>query len=209
MKFLLLLGLFFTSQLYAQKPCGFKNGLQEGVCKQFYSNGVTSEITTWKKGKLDGKAEYFYENGKKKAEGYNKKNFKVKTWTYYFKDGKISGKENWVYRDHMSVLEGEYIKYYENGKISEKTTYKNGKIHGDFIAYDKNGKLLNSAKVINGITNSLKIFREDGITLFAEGPMDINFEKTGEWIYYKKDGKTPDKIISFRNGKKTSERKYK
>ena len=42
----------------------------------------------------------------------------------------------------------------------------------------------------------------------AKGPTDANFKKIGDWIYYSKDG-TPEKIVTFRNGNKVSEKKYK
>ena len=35
MKRLLFIGLVFSANLlFAQQPCGFKDGLQEGLCKQ-------------------------------------------------------------------------------------------------------------------------------------------------------------------------------
>ena len=44
MKRLLFMGLVFSANLlFAQKPCGFKDGQQEGLCKQFYDNGNTKE----------------------------------------------------------------------------------------------------------------------------------------------------------------------
>ncbi len=35
----------------AQKPCGYKDGLQEGSCKEFYENGQVKNTIEWKKGK--------------------------------------------------------------------------------------------------------------------------------------------------------------
>jgi antitoxin component YwqK of YwqJK toxin-antitoxin module len=45
------------------KPCGFKDGLQEGACKEFYDNGQVKN-SEWKKGKWDGDAVFYYDNGK-------------------------------------------------------------------------------------------------------------------------------------------------
>lgn len=208
MKRLLFIGLVFSANLlFAQKPCGFKDGLQEGLCKQFYDNGNTKEACYWKKGKLDGQAIFYYENGTKSAEGYFKKGFKVKTWTYYSKNGKISGKENYVYRDHMSVLEGEYITYFPNGNVEMKINYKDGKMHGDYHSYYENGTIQSKAKLNNNATDSFEIFYPNG-NINAKGPTDANFKKTGDWIYYYKDGR-PEKIVTFRNGNKVSEKKYK
>lgn len=45
--------LFFSisSLILAQKPCGYKDGLQEGTCKQFYDNGQLKYVVEWKKRK--------------------------------------------------------------------------------------------------------------------------------------------------------------
>ena len=208
MKRLLFIGLVFSANLlFAQKPCGFKDGLQEGLCKQFYDNGNTKEACHWKKGKLDGQAIFYYENGTKSAEGYFKKGCKVKTWTYYSKDGKISGKENFVYRDYMSVLEGEYITYHPNGNVDTKTNYKDGKINGDYYSYYENGAIQNKAKLHNNVTNSFEIFYPNG-NVSSKGATDADFKRTGEWTYYRNDG-TIEKIVTFKNGNKISEKKYK
>ncbi len=39
MKYIFLLFFSFSFMGTAQKPCGYKDGLQEGSCKEFYENG--------------------------------------------------------------------------------------------------------------------------------------------------------------------------
>ncbi len=39
MKYVFLLFFSASAMIYAQKPCGFKDGLQEGSCKEFFDNG--------------------------------------------------------------------------------------------------------------------------------------------------------------------------
>lgn len=47
----------------AQKPCGYKDGLQEGSCKEFYENGQVKNTIEWKKGKKEGDAVFYHDNG--------------------------------------------------------------------------------------------------------------------------------------------------
>lgn len=69
--------LFFSTAVLitAQKPCGYKDGLQEGACKEFYDNGQVKNTVEWKKGKLDGDAVFYYDNGKVQSKGEYKKGY--------------------------------------------------------------------------------------------------------------------------------------
>lgn len=61
--------------------------------------------------------------------------------------------------------DGELIKgtfYYEDGSISQKGTYKDGKLHGNWISYDTSGK-------------------KTAMANYQEG------EKAGEWFFWSDD----------------------
>ena len=88
-----------------------------------------------------------------------------------------------------------------------KINYKDGKMHGDYHSYYENGTIQSKAKLNNNATDSFEIYYPNG-NINAKGPTDANFKKIGDWIYYYKDG-TPEKIVTFRNGNKVSEKKYK
>ncbi|MCK5779917.1 MAG: hypothetical protein KAH04_02805, partial [Psychrilyobacter sp.] len=40
-------------------------------------------------------------------------------------------------------MNGEYTKYYENGQIEIKTTFKDGEKNGEYISYYENGQIRN------------------------------------------------------------------
>ena len=89
-KYIAVITLIFVSNLaFAQKekPCGMKDGLQEGTCKQFYSSGKPSLIENWKKGKRDGIANYYYENGQLKATGNFTRDKRNVEWKYFYDNG--------------------------------------------------------------------------------------------------------------------------
>lgn len=91
----------------------YKNGLQNGPSKNYFSNGQLLISANYKDGKLNGPYKSYYENGKLQMEA-----------TY--KDDKIVGL---------------YKTYYESGKISEVTIYKNGAPTSNSKQYYENGKL--------------------------------------------------------------------
>lgn len=189
-KIILLKLCLMSVMLMAQKPCGFYNGLQEGECKHYYSNGQLQEVAVWKKGKLEGNATLYYENGKKKEEGKYKRGFKVGVWNYYYENGQLKLRDEWVYRDHMSVAEGSIIGYYPNGNIRIKASFRDGHRVGEFLAYHENGKLYNKGIFgADGKCSKFQIFRENGV-LSGEGPIDRDFNRIGRWIFYANDGVT-------------------
>lgn len=52
--------------------------------------------------------------------------------------------------DKNNVVQGLFVKFYENGNISSKGTYKNGKPDGDITYYDENGNVEQVDKYNNG-----------------------------------------------------------
>lgn len=54
------------------------------------------------------------------------------------------------------VLNGPFIKYYENGILANKGTYKNGKIHGVFQENTPKGRLFRKSIYENGAEISVQ-----------------------------------------------------
>ena len=48
------------------------------------------------------------------------------------------------------MQEGKILQYYEDGKLEETGTYKNGKIEGEYFHYDNVGKLVKKEIYKNG-----------------------------------------------------------
>ena len=83
----------------------------------------------------------------------------LKTYYMYDKKGVLNGDSIKYYEEgniksivpyKNNVVEGLIIRYYENGNIKEEVNYKNDKMNGEAKSYDENGKL-------NGRT----IFKDD------------------------------------------------
>lgn len=92
----------------------YKNGLQEGIRKDYYNNGNLRGEIPFKHGKTEGVVKAYHESGNLKYEATHK-------------NGKI---------------EGIAKSYYDNGNLERETPVKNGKSDGIAKSYMPNGKLL-------------------------------------------------------------------
>lgn len=141
MKYIFLLFFSFSFMGTAQKPCGYKDGLQEGSCKEFYENGQVKNTIEWKKGKKEGDAVFYHDNGKLNAKGEFRKDFKVKEWVYYDKNGVLTAKE--IYRNgDKNVYDNSFTAtfYSPKGVIEEVSNYKFAKLNGETKLYHEDGK---------------------------------------------------------------------
>lgn len=189
MKYIFLLLISTSTWAIAQKPCGFKDGLQEGSCKDFYENGQVKQVVEWKKGKIDGEAVYYYENGKVKAKGENKKGYKSKEWTYYDQNGVLTSKEYFrngeknIYDDNSTATF-----YSPNGKINEISNYKFGKLDGESKLYHEDGKSVKQVGLYEkGLAQGKwKVYYPSG-KLQRETEL-VNDKRHGNRIHYREDG---------------------
>jgi antitoxin component YwqK of YwqJK toxin-antitoxin module len=113
----------------------------------------------------------------KEGKKWFKKNFREETDIETLKNKLNQQKEwdylKWVYRNFK--LSGEYIEFYEDGKIRQKRFFKNGKENGEYISFYENGKVCK------------KCFCKDGKIL-------------GEYIEFYEDGKVYKKMFFFNDG---------
>ena len=114
----------------------------------------------------------------------------------YYKSGKIWYIDNNVPEDNVSVSDGEYLSYYENGELNEKSFWKMGRRHGKTILFYENGNTKESGNYIE--------FKRDSLHLFYYENGELN-EKSF-WTMGKRNGKF---IKYYDNGEKKSEYDYK
>ncbi|MFP3832606.1 toxin-antitoxin system YwqK family antitoxin [Chryseobacterium sp. SIMBA_028] len=201
MKYIFLLFFSVSISMLAQKPCGYKDGLQEGSCKEFYENGQVKNVVEWKKGKKEGDAIFYYDNGKVNAKGEFKKDFKVKEWTYYDKNGVLSSKE--AYRNgEKNVYDNSFtVTFYSpKGVVEEISNYKFAKLDGESRLFHADGK---SVKQIGNYENGLGIGKWK--TFYASGKLEretelANDKRNGNRIYYREDGSI-EKTEVYKDGK--------
>lgn len=201
MKYIFLMLFSASAWASAQKPCGFKDGLQEGTCKHFFDNGQVKEIADWKKGKLEGDAVFYYENGKPQAKGEYKKGYKVKEWAYYDNNGVLKSKE--VYRNGQKDIydnSSTATFYAPSGAVTEVSNYKFDKLDGESKLFHEDGK---SVKQVGYYQNGLATGKWK--VLYPSGKIQretefVNDKRNGTRVHYREDGSI-EKTEVYKDGK--------
>jgi antitoxin component YwqK of YwqJK toxin-antitoxin module len=100
----------------------YKNGKRMGTQISYYTNGTIRSKINYKDNRLDGTIEWFDKNGKlinssKIINGNG-------NWLVYSHNGRLREKGN--YKNWKK--DGAWIKYFEDGSLEKKETYKDGKL---------------------------------------------------------------------------------
>ena len=153
----------------------YKEGMRNGEFKTFLKNGKSAGFIIYKDGKIIKSTliKSMKDNASFSPISYvnydldtsysiGKVDFPnklLKTYYMYNKKGVLNGDSIKYYEEgniqsivpyKNNLVEGLIIRYYENGNIKEEVNYKNDKMNGEAKSYDENGKL-------NGRT----IFKDD------------------------------------------------
>lgn len=85
----------------------------------------------------------------------------------YYTSGELQGEGTFISLDErddsQSLLEGEIVSYFKNGKIQERVFYSSGLQNGEHTAYYENGNIKEHCTLTDGKKNGiLSSFTEDG-----------------------------------------------
>ncbi len=157
-----------------------KDGIPEGVRREYDENGKIVKSYIFKHGKIIGEGIFseagqkegfwkeFYDDGKLKASGFYNKDLRVGKWNFYYPDGKLEETGKYIDGDPDSV----WIWYYNDGSLLRKENYYKGQLDGKFVEYNRNGKIITQGEYIEGkkeglwITYTGKFKKEEN---FADG----------------------------------------
>ena len=180
----------------------YRNGIPDGVHKEFDENGNTVSTVIYKlgivvakggtvdkKGQKQGIWTEYFITGEKKSQGLFKDGKKTNKWEYFYVSGKIEQIGN--YEKGKAV--GNWIWYYENGKILREESFINGKQDGLFVEYDKNGNEIAKGEYISGVKDGEWFYVNDIYKLL--GSYEDGY-KTGSW---KQINTSTNKIVSETN----------
>ena len=134
----------------------YKDGEPDGIWTGWYENGQKRGEGTYKDGKLDGLWTEWYENGQKMKEGRMKdgKNHGLETHWYEngqkkgegrMKDGKLMEAVQWKPNGEKCPVTnlkdgiGVVVWYREDGTVSRRDSWKDGKLDGISIYYNEDG----------------------------------------------------------------------
>ncbi|NOQ26000.1 MAG: hypothetical protein GQ564_11610 [Bacteroidales bacterium] len=120
---------------------------------------------------------YYYENGKKKAQGSFINGKKTGEWKYFYSNGRIQQIGSYT----GGKLRGIWNWYYETGELLKEEYFIYGQIDGEAIEYDKLGNIISKGNYIEG--------NQEGEWNYIIGDHKyigkyVYNEKDGEWISY-------------------------
>jgi len=126
----------------------------------------------------------YYPGEKKAAEGIFLGKSKDSTWNYYAEeDGSLRIRESWK----NGALEGDFIRYYPNGQVSDQTAWKNGVREGRWVQYFENGALKHEGGFVKGLKEGpFKAYYPDGTPELEGSYKNDLFD--GNWNYYDEEG---------------------
>ncbi|MFD1095425.1 toxin-antitoxin system YwqK family antitoxin [Salegentibacter chungangensis] len=163
----------------------FNHGEEAGDFK-FYKKGFEkhpSAIISFNKDSDSVMVTYYTQEGKPISEGKMLDKKREGKWVYYHKDSdSIMMTENYVH----GKLEGKQCTYFTNGKLTEKTEYKNNKKHGESFIYADNGQVIQHLHYANGELHGPATYYNASGEKLIEGQYTRD-QKKGEWKYYKEE----------------------
>jgi antitoxin component YwqK of YwqJK toxin-antitoxin module len=180
----------------------FRNGIPDGVHKEFDKNGNAISTVIYKlgivvakggtvddKGQKQGLWTEYFVTGEKKSEGLFVDGKKSKKWNYYYISGKIEQVGN--YRNGKAV--DNWVWYYENGNIRREQTFINGKADGLFVEYDINGNEIAKGEFYSGKKDGDWFYVNDIYKLTGRYEEGV---RTGVW---KQTNTSTNRVVSETN----------
>ena len=211
----------------------FRNGIPEGIKREFNSDGIVEKSYLYKNGILigegivkedgdrDGPWKDYYNDGKLKSEGNYDNGKQTGLWKYYHQNGKIeqTGKFN-----KQGKPDGTWKWYFDTGQLLKEENYRNGLREGLSAQYDETGQVVEEGEFVNGNEdgpwfeksgdNYIRGTYRDGLRngMWYNYIMTTEGAKTDSLLYFQgsfiEDNPDGRHIYYWENGKKKDEGIY-
>ncbi len=180
----------------------YRNGIPDGVHKEFDENGNAISTVIYKlgivvakggtvddKGRKQGNWTEYFITGEKKSQGIFIDGNKSKKWIYYYISGNTEQIGDYLYGKEV----GDWIWYYENENILREESFVKGKAEGIFVEYDKNGNEIVKGEYYTGLKDGEWLYVNDIYKLTGTYEEGI---KSGIW---KQTNTSTNKVVSETN----------
>jgi len=158
-----------------------KEGDKDGKATYYFKNGKQSEIDTYKKGSLEGEKLTYYPNGTLHEKTNFNNNEEDGFYTAFHENGKPSY-SGWMV---AGKRQGEHKEFNTLGTISSNINYKNNDLDGYYEVYNCNGKKSEEYFYDEGWLKRITDFDSTGNVLTEVNMPDGNAEVS----YVNADGK--------------------
>jgi antitoxin component YwqK of YwqJK toxin-antitoxin module len=124
-----------------------KKGEKDGTYSSFYDSGLPYETAEYKNGKLKGVRKLNYPEGVIEIiENYNENGELHGPYQTFYKNGQL-----WTDKHYSNnILNGDVKVYYQNGNLKEVVSFRDNQENGNFIEYFENGKIQWKGAYLNG-----------------------------------------------------------
>jgi antitoxin component YwqK of YwqJK toxin-antitoxin module len=207
----------------------FKNGIPEGVAREYDTLGHIINSQIYLDGVLMGEGIYdaggyeqghwkeYHANGALKAEGEYLNGKKVGAWVFFHPNGKTEQKGKY---DNRGRPVGEWKWYYEDGKLLREETYIDGLVNGTMVEYsdDSLSHVITKGDLVDDLKEGPWFFE---MADYREEGTYKGDKREGMWKHiYTTNGKTRfegnftdgqpdgDHVYYYENGKVREEGKY-
>ncbi|MFH1159366.1 MAG: hypothetical protein V1733_00250 [bacterium] len=188
-----------------KKTSLYRNGILEGVSREFSPEGVMTKAIEYHEGIKSGEGlvledgsrtghwREFYPDSALKAEGDYENGNKTGSWKFYHPNGKME--QTGVY-NKQGKPEGTWKWYHDNGQLQREEIYYHGEKDGLSEEFDENGTLIEQGEYLNGLEDGPWIQR---IGDFYQRGSYRDGLRTGMWVSYQLiDGETgTDSLLIF------------
>ncbi len=179
-------GIFLEKSILGDSSLSgsYKNGKKSGLWKFYYYTGKIEKICNYDEDRMEGKYQYFYDNGQVNTEGFYKSGQKNGLWTWYTKFGVRDMSGNFK----EDQQHGDWTYWYPTGEIAYTAQYKMGLKDGNWNYFYKDGSKFKVGSFSNDEKEGLwETWYEDG-TLLMSGKYVAGKEE-GRWINNWENGK--------------------
>ncbi|MDL2241202.1 hypothetical protein LJC69_06205, partial [Bacteroidales bacterium OttesenSCG-928-K22] len=172
----------------------YKNGIADGVRREYDSIGNITESFVFSEGFLVGEGlideqmkrhgdwKDFYKDGTLRAEGKYSDGNKIGKWIYYHNNGNI---EQEGYYNNKGEYNDVWIWYYPTGELLREENFINGLENGSIFEYSEEGNIIVQGNYNYGNEEGLWRYNVNEIT--EQGYYNKG-KKEGEWITKNNDG---------------------
>ncbi len=135
-----------------------KNGVPEGVRREYDENGKIIKSYIFKYGKIvaegifseagqkEGFWKEYYDDGKLKATGFYNKDLRIGDWKFFYPNGKLEEIGKYINGEPDSI----WIWYYNNGNLLRTENFFKGKLDGKLTEYNRHGNIITQGDYIEG-----------------------------------------------------------
>jgi len=169
----------------------FRKNKPVGVHREYSGKGKVTAAKTYsstgwvmangivdKKGKRQGKWEYYFKSGKLKVSGNYRNGRRVGDWKFLYENG---NQEQTGTYNKRGRPEGLWKWYFENGNMLREEELTNGKLDGSFTEYAEDGTIIAKGLFVDGLKEGAWYYHLGDIMEDGNYKADL---KDGDWVHH-------------------------